>query len=67
MEKVFFLQQNVGFRIRDLREKRGSIVRKAPTREAPPSLQRWGGLCGGSRREGHCSMVGGSGAGLDRL
>lgn len=35
MEKGFFFQQNMGFRIRDLREKRGSVARKAPTREAP--------------------------------
>lgn len=35
MEKIFFFHQNVGFRIRDLREKRGQRARKAPTREAP--------------------------------
>lgn len=49
------------------RGKRGSVPREAPTREAPLLCSGGEGLCGGSGKEGHCSTVGGPGAGLSGL
>lgn len=45
----------------------GSIPPEAPTGEAPLLCSGGEGLCGGSEKEGRCSMMGGPEAGLHGL